>query len=250
MEDEPYLIQNTADLFWRFAQQSPTYPVPLEEIVGWAFPLWLHSVPRLSLHSVRDWLIASNLVCPFLGKDRRLRGCLFAYRDQGVIFLECDDPPDEQRFTLAHELAHFLLDYWLPRQRAIVVLGERIRDVLDGVRVPTVEERIHAVLASTPLGVHSHLMERPEQGLPASVVLHVETRADLLALEILAPVALLLASSHMCPSTPHALRLSRLTATLVNQYGLPLSIAAPYARRLLRAEGGPTIQDWLQGLSA
>lgn len=248
MDDEPYRVEHTASLFWQLAQQNPVYPVPLEDIIGWAFPLLLRAVPQLSVRHVHDWLQTNQIAYAVAGTDRRLRGCLFAYRDHGIIFLDSEDPPNEQRFTLAHELAHFLLDYWLPRQRTLHALGESIRAVLDGVRAPTAEERVQAVLARTPLGVHSHLMERPEQGLPSATVLQVENRADRLALEILAPAALLLTRPAIDPRIPYPTRLQCLTMALVSEFGLPATVAGSYARHLLRTHGRPTFQDWLQGM--
>lgn len=251
MEHEPSRLEQTASLLWELAQQKPTYPVPLEEIVGWALPLALFKAPDLTIQYVYQWLQANGLAAIDDGRMRRLRGCLFAHHDHGVIFLDCVDPPDEQRFTLAHEVAHFLLDYWFPRRRTLRALGETIRPVLDGWRAPTAEERLHALLANTPLGVVKHLMERPDEGLPSSAVLAVETRADRLALEILAPAALLskrylMGASHL----GYAMRIQRLTTALVNDFGLPTPIAESYARRLLRQRGGPTVRDWLLGTDA
>ena len=47
--------------------------------------------------------------------------------------VDANDPDNERRFTTAHELAHFLLDYAEPRRKAIEALGEGIVPVLDGV---------------------------------------------------------------------------------------------------------------------
>ncbi|HZQ09243.1 MAG TPA: ImmA/IrrE family metallo-endopeptidase [Anaerolineae bacterium] len=35
-----------------------------------------------------------------------------------MIFLDGSDPANEQRITVAHEIAHFLVDYQMPRARA------------------------------------------------------------------------------------------------------------------------------------
>ncbi|MFN8557423.1 MAG: ImmA/IrrE family metallo-endopeptidase [Dehalococcoidia bacterium] len=40
-----------------------------------------------------------------------------------MIIVDSSDAPDEVRFTVAHEAAHFLLDYEQPRARAVAALG-------------------------------------------------------------------------------------------------------------------------------
>jgi Zn-dependent protease with chaperone function len=164
-----------------------------------------------------------------------------------VVFLDSEMPEDERRFTLAHELAHFLLDYRAPRMRALVALGEGVRPVLDGLRPPSVEERVHALLEGTPLGVVGHLMERPTAGLPSSAVLSIETRADRLALELLAPAALVLEKVKGLRRMPYRERVDALAALLVREHGLPAGIAGRYASGLLHSHVGPSFRDWLSG---
>jgi hypothetical protein len=170
---------------------------------------------------------------------------LLAYKDSGVIFLDAEMEEDERRFTLAHELAHFLLDSRAPRMRALAALGEGVRLVLDGLRPPSVEERVHAVLEGTPLGVVGHLMERPAAGLPSSAVLGIETRADRLALELLAPASLVLEKVEGLRGMPYRERVDSLAALLVREHGLPAGIARVYASGLLHGSGGPGFRDWL-----
>ena len=49
-----------------------------------------------------------------------------------VHFCERTDIPAEQRLTIAHEVAHFLADYLLPRQQIMRRLGVEMAAVLDG----------------------------------------------------------------------------------------------------------------------
>jgi hypothetical protein len=241
-----YLIEKIADEFWSLAREAPGYP--FEEALIWAVPLDVRAIAGLRVSDAHMWAQRAGIAHRFPGRDRRLRGCLIAYKDKGMILLDARDPADEQRFTLAHEAAHFLLDYHGPRQRALAALGESIRPVLDGQRAPTLEERLHAVLAAAPLGALSHLMERPDEGLPAGIVLDVEDRADRLALELLAPAGPILELLHQ-PALPGEFpaRLAYLTAMLATAHGLPPTIAASYARFLLRRNGGPRFRDWLLG---
>ncbi|MBI3301110.1 MAG: hypothetical protein HYZ72_03395, partial [Deltaproteobacteria bacterium] len=98
------------------------------------------------------------------------------------------DEPEEQRLTVAHEVAHFLVDYLWPRQQVIQALGEHITDVLDGLRAATPAERAAAILSHVRLGAHVHLLPRPGSDENSDlVVVHAEDRAERLALELVAP---------------------------------------------------------------
>lgn len=246
--DSSYLLETLAEDFWNLAGYGPEGSIDIEAAAGWALPVEIAFVAQLRLHHVAARMKHFGVNATLAGRDRRLRGCLIAYHGKGLILIDTDDAPDEQRFTLAHELAHFLLDYQRPRQRALASLGEAILPILDGVRPPTLEERLHAVLADAPLGVLRHLMERPDEGLPAGTVLDVEDRADRLALELLAPSRLLL-ERLAATSAPVAFhdRLAFLTYALITEKNLPPEKAAAYARYLLRQQGGPGFLDWLLG---
>lgn len=242
-----YEVVNAAREFWSLAGGEPRYPCDLEDSITWALPLRVLLVPGLRVSHVNGHARKAGLACHFPGRDRRLCGCLLALKDRGSIFLDADMAEDERRFTLSHELAHFLLDYRAPRLRAVGALGEGIRSVLDGQRPPTVEERVHAVLEGVRLGVVGHLMERPAAGLPSSAVLGIESRADRLALELLAPAALVMEKAARLGGLAYEERVDALSALLVREHGLPAGVARKYAGGLLHLGGGPAFRDWLAG---
>ncbi len=242
-------IARAAERFWSQAGGRPAPPADMERAVLWALPLDVQPVPGLTVARIAAWLSARGLPHLPLGPARRLRGCLLACRGQGVVFVEADDPPEEQRFTLAHEAAHFLLDYQEKRERALARLGEAIRPVLDGERPPTRQERLHALLADVPLGLHAHLMERGPDGAPCLEAADAECDADRLALELLAPEREVLALVQATGGATYAARVSRAADALAARFGLPRAVAEGYARRLLRLTGGPSVAEWL-GLGA
>src|SRR5688572_14888218 len=98
--------------------------------------------------------------------DRALRACVLVHDGSGLLFVDSEDPEDEQRFSLAHEIAHYLVECAIPRERARERLGPAVLPVLDGRRAPSREERIGALLAGVQLGVRLHLMERTPDGHP------------------------------------------------------------------------------------
>lgn len=244
--DSTMLIENTAHEFWTLVGDVPSNPCDIQAAITLTLPLEVYPVAGLHTGTVLAWAKRVNIAYQLRGRDRGLHGCLIADSSKGTIFVDTKDTAHEQRFTVAHELAHFLLDYQAPRQRAISILGPSILPVLDGLRPPSLAERLHAVLSTVPLGVMSHLMERPDDGLPSHIVIDSEDRADRLALELLAPAAPLFDLLKQ-PTVPRGFttRLTYVTQYLNAIYGLPETIAASYGRYLLNALGEPTFRDWL-----
>jgi len=184
-------------------------------------------LPELGVWAAREWLKKCGIVCELQGKDRLLRACLVARSGHGIAIIDGDQGDDELRFSLAHELAHFLKDYWILRQQICKRLGPSALEVLDGERTPTTDERLHALLRGVPLGFHVHLMERNNDGIVTSASTgEAEENADRLAYELLAP------ADHVFAGGSHTNN-RLLTEKLRVFYGLPRLQAARYARILL-----------------
>lgn len=189
------------------------------------------SQPLLTSGHVRDWLKSRGRAHGALpGKSRRLHGCMVAQAGQGVLFFDSADDENQQRFTLVHEVAHFVLDHLQLRVRALRVFGRDILPVLDGQRPPTPHEALFSVLERIPFGVQVRLMERNASGDPCTgKAMEAELRADRLAFELLAPAVEVL---------PLVRRRSRqeAEAELVSRFGLPENEARSYVRLLLARE--------------
>ncbi|HEY0005882.1 MAG TPA: ImmA/IrrE family metallo-endopeptidase [Pyrinomonadaceae bacterium] len=238
--------QEAINQFWLRCGETEPYPRSLERSISLALPVTLIQLPRLKLYGIESWFARRGTLFSFNCRSRAVRGCLIAYGGQGFIFVDGTDPEDEQRFTIAHEAGHFIADYWLVRQSAISRLGEKILEVFDGLRLPSVSERVHAILAGTSLGVYTELMEREESGaLAASEVWDIEDRADRVALALLAPPEDVLSEIDTAGGTFDQ-RKAALLNKLCTQFGLPVSIADVYASSLLESIGmGPT---WVESL--
>jgi hypothetical protein len=173
-----------------------------------------------------------------------VRGCLVAHAGKGLLFVDGADADDERRFTLAHEIAHFLVDYWLPRQQAIEKLGPELADVVDGLRAPTLSERVHAMLGSIRIGAYQSLMECAGQA-ELTGVWEAENRADRLALALLAPPGEVMSRVNLSAGS-YQERLQAMAAVLTGTFGLPGTVARGYSRGLLRSAGkGPS---WVEAL--
>jgi hypothetical protein len=163
----------------------------------------------------------------FAGPDRPLRAALYCWAGVGTVFLDRDDPPAERRFSFAHELAHFLRDYADPRRQVERAVGPSALEVLDGLRPPTADERLSAVLRHRSLTPHCHFMSRDAAGRPqGDDERRAEADADRLAFELLAP-----AGRFVHESDPSAVE-----PRLQFEFGLPATAARDYASLMLPAE--------------
>jgi hypothetical protein len=231
---------------WERAGEVEPFPRDLNGLYTWALPLFRIIVPALSVTQVRRWLEERGLDAA-TGPQRRLRACLIARSGCGFVFVDGADPPDERRFSLAHEAGHFLLDYQQPRERLAPRLGASALDAFDGGRAPAWQERVDAALGGVELQPHLHLMERDSTGLACGAAAGAECLADELALELLAPEIAVLDRLRALPeSLTYRQREQALDSHLRSDFGLPEHVAGPYAMRLLRREfGGPSSAEWL-----
>jgi IrrE N-terminal-like domain len=226
----PLWVGETAEMFWMAAGEVEPFPRDLRIPIAKSLPLAVASMPALRLTGVESWMRKQGVICGIGVDDRSLRACLVARYGHGVIFLDGSDPEDEQRFSLAHELAHFLRDYLRPRWLASERLGEGVLEVLDGDRPPRHEERVHALLARVQIGFHVHLLDRsPDGNIVSDAIEEAERDADRLALELLAPSAEVVRETRRYPPER---RRETLIRSLVEVYGLPTTLAAYYAMLL------------------
>lgn len=229
--------------FWSGTGREDTFPREIGQIVALKLPLALVKLPQLNVPAVRQWLHQRGITAALADDRRELCGCLVAHRGRGFIFV-CDaDPSEEQRLTIAHEVAHFVIDYHRPRQQVIQALGEGIVEVLDGLRLPTLAERAAAVLSHVRLGPHVHVLPRAGMDEETDIAVgYAEDRADRLALELVAPQAcihaVLKASSTRQPLTPDIAR-----AVLATHFGLPGYAFTEIVQRMIHPLSSSAIAD-------
>ena len=213
-----------ADQFWGRLREAFPFPRDIERAAMLALPVVVVKLPRLTVEGIALWLRARGAVVTVPLCEGEMAGCVVAHRGRAVIFVAGTDPADEQRATVAHELAHFIRHYLVPRERALGALGPTIIEVLDGDRQPTYAERARGVLRDAPVGVHVHVLPRGDR---QGVIAQVESEADELTLELLAPretVAAYLQSIGASKLSPRERR-----RALGKQFGLPPHWFAPYA---------------------
>jgi hypothetical protein len=216
----PLWATELAAEFWTAAGGPEPFPRRLRGPAGRAFVFTVIDRPGLGVGVVGDWLRRAGVACELNVRDRPLRACLVAAGGAGFAFVDADDPEDERRFSLAHELAHFLRDYWQPRRAAQRRLGPAVVEVFDGLRPPRPEERLHGLLRGVRVGCHTHLLAR-DAGPAGAAVAAAERDADRLAYELLAP-----ASEALARGT------DALERRLGETFGLPAGHARQYAALL------------------
>jgi hypothetical protein len=231
---EGWVIQAAAE-FWAVAPGGGAFPRDVARAVPWALPAAVCAIPELWLTGVQRYLQALGIPHYFPDPDRRLRGCLVAYAGRGLMFVDAEDSEDERRYTVAHEVGHFVADYLDLRRATLRRLGPAGLEVLDGLRAPTAAERFRAALAGQRLAAHVHLMDREGAELEA------RSRADRLAVELLAPEAEALDRLAGAGATAPALALRA-------AFGLPPAVAATYARWLAPPAAGVSGGWLLDGL--
>lgn len=218
----PWWVLDAAAAFWAEVGAPAPFPRDLSDPVAATLPLDVVALPALSTVAVRAWLDRRAITYPLEGADRPLRACLVVRDGGGLVFLDAADGAAERRFSLAHELAHFLRHYREPRRRAESRLGGWALEVLDGRRPPRPDEGLRALLADVPLGYHAHLMERDR---PVREVDVAEAEADRLAYELLAPADAVAARLGAGEE-------GRVVAVLEEEFGLPRPQAVDYAALL------------------
>jgi Zn-dependent peptidase ImmA (M78 family) len=163
---------------------------------------------------------------------------LVAFRGQGAIFVDGTDPADETRLTIAHETGHFLADYADLRSAAIKSFGESIAAVLDGERQASSAERVTAMLRRVPIGVHTHLARRENANW--AVLEETESRADQLAIELLAPSRPLRTKVRRYAGKPRDEAIAGFGRWLARRFGVPVEVALQLAAARLPIDTRPS----------
>lgn len=241
-------VEEVARGFWSGTGLDRAFPRNIEKAIAMRLPLAVVKMPRLNAGAVGAWLMRRHVAVRLPADRRDLMGCLVAHRGHGIVFICGHDEPEEQRLTVAHETAHFLVDYVLPRRHVIQALGEQITDVLDGVRPPTPSERAAAILSHMRLGPHVHVLPRIESNEDTdALVAHSEHRAERLALELVAPrdhvVGVL---RHL--SSRETVNAEYAQSTLASYFGVPVHVFDSTVRDVRQHRPVSFIEDALIGI--
>ncbi len=237
-------IAEIAEAFWKQSGGITCWPCDLERAVALLLPLDIVILSNLTIKKMEEWFHQRHTYYQFPAKRTRLHGCLLVYRGVGFVFIDGSDSKEERLFTLAHEVSHFIVEYVQPRLKACELLGDEIIGVLDGIRPPSIEERIESILRAINITPHIHLLEHEDTGAFArSSIWQAEDRADELALELVAPVEVVLGELKATSESMSYFECCHVVAdVLMQKFGLPGVVAKTYARQLAQTlTGGPSV---------
>jgi|ERR1051325_3807508 hypothetical protein len=78
--------KEAVDRFWQLCGETELFPRNLERSVALALPLSVIKLPRLKLNHIENWLTQHSVNFSFGCKTRAVRGCLVAFKGDGLIF--------------------------------------------------------------------------------------------------------------------------------------------------------------------
>lgn len=224
-----------ATWFWKRAGEHTGFPRNMVQATPIALPLAIIFVDNLNAHRAQQWLQQRGAGSALAAGEVRLKGLLVAAKGRGIVFVDPSSDEDEVRFTIAHEVAHFLLHHCRPRAHAIHALGQCIVPVLDGERPPSFQERLSSALSGVRIGEYYHADALTSSGHPQGEHATQEVEADMLAFSLLAPLTRLKVLGAQ----------DVLRAELVERFGLPDWAADAYAAWINARNGhSDSVRDW------
>jgi hypothetical protein len=216
--------------FWERVGYQEGFPRQLEQSIMLTVPVHVVKVHGcLDTRFIRDRLLRRGIALPTPWKERKMRGCLVAFKDDAAIFVDGTLSPEEWRVIIAHEFGHYLADFEYPRRRALRHLGNSIVEVLDGDRPPSRHELLAATLTNVQVGVFVHYMDRSENS--RGLVREVEDTASIVGAELVAPRQAVFEEMTLQKVEASPTMIAKL---LEVQFGLPSDYAEWHAERLAR----------------
>ena len=234
-----------AEWFWRRSGGPPAYPADIGYAVTCALEVGIRPIAGLTTRVAIGDLRRFGINCPVGVDERDLYGCIAIGPSGGLVLVEEDDDELQQRFTVAHEASHYILEVHRHHRRAAQRMGHDYVGVLFGRREATPTERIDAWLNSVRSTSITHFMDRTTGGgYGCGPTRETECSADRLALEILAPHAEMVRAVLDRRKLPFRDMEDAVRRFAKRRFGLPCEVAGPYASRLVwELLGGPSTAE-------
>lgn len=230
-------LEQCAAVFWEPIPHRNHFPRDLEQYLSIYYAASIESLPKLTVQRVQEWLSENGFPSTYSPNDRRLDGCIIAQKGHAILFLDDALPLDERRMIIAHETAHFWLDYELPRRRMKQRYGAAGMQILDKERPAHTVEVLLAAATSSPIEefYHYHFKESKHET-------EIEQRANTLACLLIAPSREVLARATKCRIARDDK--SKWLELLHQGFGMPENWARSYLPLLQRSIRGRTFSSW------
>lgn len=229
--------QNIAAAFLDLARSRPTvadlvevFPRNIEAILLLTVELPVVYQKDLTLHGAEQYLCALRAApyTPPDETDRGLLGLLCVGPPANIVFIDSELPEHIQRYVLAHELAHFLVDVFFVRNLWLRSLPERSVEILKAFSWDEYDEWLdfEAFLKGLPkrarsiIGRGKHQLDETDEK---------ELQADLIARELLMPWSTALTIYKSRSDRAQFMQYA------IQHFGLPNRIAFDYFHDLQRA---------------
>lgn len=227
-------IERIARKFWATTQAEFRYDYDIVKAVESSLNVHLIRMQQLNPTKIISWLASHNMDIPFESKATHLNGALLIKNDNVIMFIDAAENAVQQRYTLAHQVSHFLLNYQMPKERAIMTLGKEIAQVLSGNTEASVTQLVQSTVSNITGNVYTLLIEKWDESTSFDwELLRTKDPAVSLTLELLAPRYQIINET---ASVGARLRYSpfkrKCQELLIDKYRIPSEIAHKYASEL------------------
>lgn len=230
-------IQQLASEFWSRAAIEPNYPIDniiLEQAILLSCPLSIVKINKLNFYAIFSWLNQNGFTSASNHFDVNcsLFGLLFVNKGKGFIFIDGSVSSQEQLFTLAHEVSHYILDYEQHKLQLVRTLGDDGIEILNSSREPYHHEYFKGIISGVDVKPYIHLIEKETSDTWEKMGIgKVENSADLFAMELLAPIKFVLKEINSLKiSLKYPDIIQNLPVILERKYGFPVYLASRYAK--------------------
>jgi len=241
-------IGRIAREFWLKADPAHQRVLDIAKAVSNILPLRIIYLKGLTLETLDNWLKDRGIPNNQEISNKSLHGVIMIREGRGFIFVNADDSTIEQRFTIAHEVSHYFLDYQIPRENAMLKIGPEIEHVLNGKEPASDLQKVKALLKGISIQPYSHFIEKSGNGSFLSWInFNSENEADYLALELLAPRSVVIKNTVTNAKRLNYTQFVRKCQELLReQYQIPDDVAHQYATELAYSvTNGPSFLDKL-----
>ena len=222
-----------ASWFWKRAGGRSAPPVDIGYAATCALAIGIRPINGLTTSTAMGHLENIGFPCADGVDERELHGCIAVGPRGAMILVEMRDDEAQRRFTIAHEVAHYILEVHRHHRRAAQKMGLYYVDILYGSREAAPSERIDAWLNNVRSSAITHFMDRDPNGrYGCGTTLEAECVADRLAIEILAPRAEMVRDALDYGKLPFRDLSDAVRQIAEQRFGLPGAVAAPHANRI------------------